>query len=158
MTMAMIITITTETTAALVSKQLYLSARFDSAKSLCDSTMSLALFIGPDCRSTGCCGMVGANRFQATAISAAAVMDSEMEALEMDSAEMVALGGDAPEITNTNDPNRPFSVDGNTFTSEDAAKQRSCDIQNNACSDAANSGAGHTLADCQAQQQACLSS
>ena len=48
--------------------------------------------------------------------------------------------------------------DGNTFTSEDAAKQRSCDIQNNACSDAANSGAGHTLADCQAQQQACLSS
>lgn len=98
------------------------------------------------------------------AISAAAVMDSEMEALEMDSAAemgalvMVALGGDAPEITNTNDPNRPFSVDGNTFTSEDAAKQRSCDIQNNACSDAANSGAGHTLADCQAQQQACLSS
>jgi len=51
---------------------------------------------------------------------------------------------------------RPFSVNGDTFVNEAAAKQRSCDIQNNACMDAFNKGnSGFTVADCQAQQTAC---
>ncbi|RYP45131.1 hypothetical protein DL768_008489 [Monosporascus sp. mg162] len=69
-----------------------------------------------------------------------------------------ALGGERPEISSSNDPRRPFTVDGNTFSSEDEAKQRACDIQRNRCNDAANSGAGHTLSDCDAQMQTCLSS
>lgn len=66
------------------------------------------------------------------------------------------LGGAAPAITNSGDASRPFAVNGNTFVDQAAAKQRSCDIQNNACSDASNAGASFKLSDCQAQQQACL--
>ncbi|KAI3340908.1 hypothetical protein F4824DRAFT_496510 [Ustulina deusta] len=71
-----------------------------------------------------------------------------------------ALGGiTAPSVTNSGDSSRPFSVNGNTFVNQGAAIQRSCDIQQNACSDAANSGkAGFTVSDCQAQQQQCLAS
>ncbi|KAI0487309.1 hypothetical protein F4859DRAFT_250410 [Xylaria cf. heliscus] len=71
-----------------------------------------------------------------------------------------ALGGiTAPAITNSGDSSRPFSVNGNTFVNQGAAIQRSCDIQNNACSDAANAGkAGFTVNDCQKQQQQCISS
>lgn len=48
-------------------------------------------------------------------------------------------------------------MNGNTFVNEAAAKQRSCDIQNNACFDAVNGGKlkGVTTADCAAQQTAC---
>ncbi|KAI0835393.1 hypothetical protein F5Y06DRAFT_299538 [Hypoxylon sp. FL0890] len=66
------------------------------------------------------------------------------------------LGGAAPSVTNSGDASRPFAVNGNTFVDESTAKQRACDIQNNNCSDAANAGASFTLADCQAQQKACL--
>ncbi|KAH8160356.1 hypothetical protein CIB48_g7896 [Xylaria polymorpha] len=71
-----------------------------------------------------------------------------------------ALGGiTAPAITNSGDSSRPFSVNGNTFVNQGAAIQRSCDIQNNACSNAANAGkAGFSVNDCQKQQQQCLSS
>ncbi|PNH40981.1 hypothetical protein VD0004_g6090 [Verticillium dahliae] len=49
------------------------------------------------------------------------------------------LGGAAPPvIKGTGD--RPFSVKGNTFTSAGAALSRSCDIQHNACANAANTG------------------
>lgn len=49
------------------------------------------------------------------------------------------LGGPAPPVeSSTGD--RPFSVNGNTFTGSGAALGRSCDIQHNACADAANSG------------------
>lgn len=65
------------------------------------------------------------------------------------------LGGAAPAVTNSGDAKRPFAVNGNSFVNEAAAKQRACDIQNNACSDAANAGADFKLSDCQAQQQAC---
>lgn len=66
-----------------------------------------------------------------------------------------ALGGAAPPITESAG-DRPFTVNGNTFTNIGAALQRSCDIQNNACFNAANSGAlsGGT-AQCQEQLQAC---
>lgn len=65
------------------------------------------------------------------------------------------LGGAAPGVTSSGDPKRPFAVNGNTFVNEAAAKQRACDIQRNSCSDAANGGAGFTLADCNTQAQTC---
>ena len=49
------------------------------------------------------------------------------------------LGGPPPPvISGTGD--RPFSVNGNTFTGLGAALGRSCDVQHNACANAANSG------------------
>lgn len=50
------------------------------------------------------------------------------------------LGGAAPEVADTGDADRPFEVNGATFQSLDAALERSCAVQNNACSNAANSG------------------
>jgi hypothetical protein len=50
-----------------------------------------------------------------------------------------ALGGKpASAITNSGNTERPFSVDGNTFTDFDSAAQRSCDNQFQACQNAAN--------------------
>lgn len=66
------------------------------------------------------------------------------------------LGGAAPPVTNSGNPDRPFEVNGNTFVNQAAAIQRSCDIQNNACFNAFNAnskGAGFTEADCTAQQR-----
>lgn len=65
------------------------------------------------------------------------------------------LGGAPPPITSSAG-DRPFTVNGNTFTDIGAAVQRSCDVQNNACFNAVNSGnlSGGT-AQCQQQQQAC---
>jgi transcription initiation factor TFIID subunit 15 len=72
-----------------------------------------------------------------------------------------ALGGiTAPAITSSGDSSRPFSVGGNTFTSQADAQNRACSIQNTECADAVNSGAisGVTVAECSAQQSACVSS
>ncbi|KAH7389538.1 hypothetical protein DE146DRAFT_167566 [Phaeosphaeria sp. MPI-PUGE-AT-0046c] len=54
-----------------------------------------------------------------------------------------ALGGTgASAITNSGDAERPFSVDGQTFNTFDAAAQRSCDNQFQACQGAANGNGG----------------
>lgn len=50
-----------------------------------------------------------------------------------------SLGGPPPPVV-SGTGNRPFSVNGNTFVNIGAALGRSCDIQHNACADAANSG------------------
>jgi transcription initiation factor TFIID subunit 15 len=62
-------------------------------------------------------------------------------------------------VTDTGDGDRPFGVNGNSFVNREAAVQRACDIQNNACSDAVNRGEvnGSTLADCNAQVATCVS-
>ncbi|EJT76788.1 hypothetical protein GGTG_06703 [Gaeumannomyces tritici R3-111a-1] len=67
-----------------------------------------------------------------------------------------SLGGAAPAVTNTGGQ-RPFTVNGNTFTNAKAALTRSCDIQNNQCFNAVNGGrlTGGT-AQCGTQQQQCL--
>ncbi|KAK6088182.1 hypothetical protein SCUP234_01248 [Seiridium cupressi] len=67
-------------------------------------------------------------------------------------------GATAPAVTASGNADRPFEVNGNTFVNEAAAKQRSCDIQFNACADAVNGGkaSGVTVSDCQAQQTSCL--
>lgn len=54
-----------------------------------------------------------------------------------------ALGGArASAITNSGDPQRPFSVDGSTFDTFASAAQRSCDNQFQACQAAANGNGG----------------
>ncbi|KAM0425479.1 hypothetical protein ACHAPT_009268 [Fusarium lateritium] len=65
------------------------------------------------------------------------------------------LGGPAPPVVSSAG-DRPFSVNGNTFTGSGAALSRSCDIQHNACANAANSGqlAGGT-AQCETQSSEC---
>ncbi|KAM7214635.1 hypothetical protein V8F06_009956 [Rhypophila decipiens] len=50
------------------------------------------------------------------------------------------LGGPAPPVV-SGAGDRPFAVNGNTFNNIGAALIRSCDIQNNACFNAVNSGA-----------------
>lgn len=65
------------------------------------------------------------------------------------------LGGPAPPVVSSAG-DRPFSVNGNTFTGAGAALSRSCDIQHNACANAANSGqlAGG-IAQCETQVSEC---
>ncbi|KAH7411432.1 hypothetical protein BKA64DRAFT_639068 [Cadophora sp. MPI-SDFR-AT-0126] len=66
-----------------------------------------------------------------------------------------ALGGAAPPVIESSG-DRPFSVNGNTFVNIGAALQRSCAIQNNACSNAANSGAlDGGVGQCGDQEKAC---
>ncbi|KAK0729915.1 hypothetical protein B0H67DRAFT_476406 [Lasiosphaeris hirsuta] len=69
-----------------------------------------------------------------------------------------AIGGiAAPAVEDSGNPDRAFKVGANTFVDKNAAVQRACAIQNNACADAVNSGAvdGATAADCNQQEQAC---
>lgn len=54
-----------------------------------------------------------------------------------------ALGGITAEpVTATDDATRPFACNGNTFTTFSGAASRSCNDQQNACSNFANSAAG----------------
>jgi hypothetical protein len=66
------------------------------------------------------------------------------------------LGGAAPPVTSSAG-DRPFTVNGDTFVNLAAALQRSCSVQNTACSNAANSGslAGTNVGDCNTQEAAC---
>ena len=66
------------------------------------------------------------------------------------------LGGAAPAVVQGTGA-RPFTVNGDTFVNQAAALQRSCSVQNTACSNAANSGslAGTTVGDCNTQEAAC---
>ncbi|KAK2000980.1 hypothetical protein LX36DRAFT_629576 [Colletotrichum falcatum] len=67
------------------------------------------------------------------------------------------LGGAAPPvIESTGD--RPFSVNGDTFVGKAAALGRSCDVQHNACSRAANGGQiSGGVSQCDAQNTQCHS-
>ncbi|ESZ92724.1 hypothetical protein SBOR_6889 [Sclerotinia borealis F-4128] len=65
------------------------------------------------------------------------------------------LGGVAPPVTSSAG-DRPFTVKGDTFTGEGAALQRSCSVQHNACSKAANGGElTGGVAQCETQETAC---
>ncbi|KAK3319701.1 hypothetical protein B0T19DRAFT_404269 [Cercophora scortea] len=67
------------------------------------------------------------------------------------------LGGAPPPIASDGASKRPFTVKGNTFVNLGAAVQRSCDVQHNACANAANSGAlAGGIAQCETQQAACV--
>ncbi|KAL4946162.1 hypothetical protein BDV06DRAFT_160982 [Aspergillus oleicola] len=62
------------------------------------------------------------------------------------------------KITETGDSERPYAVDGNTFTDYASAAQRSCNLQYNSCQLAANTDSSVTfsLEDCQDQQNDCI--
>ncbi|KAL2069994.1 hypothetical protein VTL71DRAFT_14674 [Oculimacula yallundae] len=80
-------------------------------------------------------------------------------AVVLPTAGSAALGGiAAPEITDSGDSKRPFTVKGNTFVEKSAAIQRSCDVQFNACANAFNGGSAKdfNFADCKKQQDACV--
>ncbi|KAM3071848.1 hypothetical protein ACMFMG_009705 [Clarireedia jacksonii] len=69
-----------------------------------------------------------------------------------------AIGGiRLPAITMTEDSDRPFQVNGNTFTSQDAL-DRACTIQHNKCADAVNDGelSDIDVSACDAQQASCI--
>ncbi|KAL1872393.1 hypothetical protein Daus18300_004363 [Diaporthe australafricana] len=69
-----------------------------------------------------------------------------------------ALGGiKADAVTNSGQSDRPFEVDGDTFTDFNSAAQRSCDNQKNKCAQQANSGgnAGFEVSDCDSQNTQC---
>lgn len=66
------------------------------------------------------------------------------------------LGGAPPPVVSSNG-DRPFAVNGNTFVNIGAAIQRSCDVQHNACANAANSGKiSGGVGQCETQQSACV--
>ncbi|WYZ39130.1 hypothetical protein EsH8_III_001044 [Colletotrichum jinshuiense] len=61
------------------------------------------------------------------------------------SANLQTFGGNlggvaAPAITKSNNPDRPFEVEGDTFPDFATAANRACDTQKNKCSQAANNG------------------
>lgn len=68
------------------------------------------------------------------------------------------LGAAAPAVNDIGG-DRPFQVDGNAaFDNLRSALVRSCDVQNNQCSNAVNSGQvdNASVQDCQAQQDDCI--
>jgi hypothetical protein len=65
-----------------------------------------------------------------------------------------ALGGiAAPPVTAGG--SKGFVVDGSEFIQEAGALGRSCDVQHNLCANAANSGGGFSVSDCDTQNNAC---
>ncbi|SPN99742.1 uncharacterized protein DNG_02593 [Cephalotrichum gorgonifer] len=68
-----------------------------------------------------------------------------------------SLGGVAASaISNSGDPERPFTVDGDTFNDFATAAGRSCDNQKNNCAELANNGGGDfEVGDCDKQNEAC---
>lgn len=66
-----------------------------------------------------------------------------------------AVGAAAIPITPSGDAKRPFLVNGATFVNFAAAAARTCDVQFNACANAANGGKGVVFADCNTQKTAC---
>ncbi|KAJ9211879.1 hypothetical protein DTO166G4_6531 [Paecilomyces variotii] len=67
------------------------------------------------------------------------------------------MGAAAPAITDTGNPERPFGVDGDTFTDFQSAGERSCDNQFNSCQLKANTNktSNFTVKDCESQQKQC---
>ncbi|KAE8310109.1 hypothetical protein BDV41DRAFT_409230 [Aspergillus transmontanensis] len=63
------------------------------------------------------------------------------------------LGASAPLVTNTGDSERPYGVDGDTFTDYESAASRSCNNQFDSCQKIANTdqSSSFSLQDCQGQ-------
>ncbi|KAF3065080.1 hypothetical protein GL218_01984 [Daldinia childiae] len=65
--------------------------------------------------------------------------------------------GSAPVPVISSTADKPFSVNGAEFLNLGAAIQRACDVQKNACANAANGGDKTiSVSDCDAQQQQCV--
>ncbi|KAJ9144996.1 Ribosomal protein s17 [Pleurostoma richardsiae] len=98
-----------------------------------------------------------ASSLSASATASAAVATSTADAATGTDVQKFTgtLGAAAPPIISSAS-DRPFSVNGNTFVNLAAAVQRSCDVQRNACFNAANAGtlSGGT-AQCDTQASEC---
>ncbi|KAH9888617.1 hypothetical protein F4778DRAFT_400127 [Xylariomycetidae sp. FL2044] len=71
-----------------------------------------------------------------------------------------AIGGASTEpIVDSGDPERPFSVGGDTFTDFQSAANRVCDNQKNTCAQAANDSGNEEfqVKDCDTQNDDCKS-
>ncbi|KAE8328798.1 hypothetical protein BDV39DRAFT_203701 [Aspergillus sergii] len=69
------------------------------------------------------------------------------------------LGASVPLVTNTGDSERPYGVDGDTFTDYESAASRSCNNQFDSCQKIANTdqSSSFSLQDCQDQLSSCMS-
>ncbi|KAI1429937.1 hypothetical protein F5Y12DRAFT_709479 [Xylaria sp. FL1777] len=104
------------------------------------------------------CADQGANAGDATGDAADDTNSGDAAAAGADvNAFTGAVGADPIPVINDPTSDRPFSVNGATFLNAGAAIQRACDVQKNACANAANSGSSDlSVSDCDAQQQACV--
>lgn len=91
----------------------------------------------------------------ASAATATADATADATASGVDVNAFTGTVGAAPVPVISSAAERPFSVNGDTFLNVGAAVQRACDVQKNQCANAANSGEGGSVADCDAQQQEC---
>ncbi|CAJ2512401.1 Uu.00g054160.m01.CDS01 [Anthostomella pinea] len=68
-----------------------------------------------------------------------------------------AVGSAPVPVTSDAAAAKPFTVNGSQFLNVGAAVQRACDVQKNACANAANGGdASISVSDCDTQQKACV--
>lgn len=69
------------------------------------------------------------------------------------------LGGSVPVVTYMGDAERPYGVDGDTFTEYESAAARSCNNQLNSCQKTAKTdkSSSFSLQDCQDQLNNCMS-
>ncbi|TEY39213.1 hypothetical protein BOTCAL_0467g00110 [Botryotinia calthae] len=90
----------------------------------------------------------------ASSASAAAAASSTGTSTNIQTFTGTLGGAPPPVISSAGD--RPFSVNGDSFVGEGAALQRSCSVQHNACSMAANSGSlAGGVEQCETQETAC---
>jgi hypothetical protein len=132
-------------------------------ESACSSQVTNTITVDPPASTAlaAAAGFAASSAASSDSVSVSATSSSATPSSTASVVSAAALGGfAAPAVTDSGDSSRPFEVNGNTFVNESAAKQRSCDIQNNACSNAVNGGTkvAFTLADCTAQQTACNAS
>ena len=146
----------TESTCAIVTSTIYVDEPTITAAALIASSCSSL----PPTTVTVFPSATAANEAVITSTDVPAASGTASAASTILTSDASALGGiAAPAITNSGDSTRPFLVNGNTFVNEAAAVQRSCDVQFNACANAFNGGTakGFTIADCQAQEDDCIS-
>jgi len=92
----------------------------------------------------------------ATMTAAAEATEEATSAGGVDVQSFTGTLGDAPPPVISSAGDRPFSVKGDTFVGINAALTRACDVQHNACANAANSGAlDGGVAQCETQLAAC---
>jgi len=67
------------------------------------------------------------------------------------------LGSPPVPITNSQDPQRIYEVNGSTFTDFTSASNRACSVQSNLCSNAANDNKAFAVGGCNTQASSCTS-
>ncbi|KAI1333001.1 hypothetical protein F5Y16DRAFT_1160 [Xylariaceae sp. FL0255] len=116
-----------------------------AANATAASTAASSSAVADDCPTTAASASAAPPTARATATTAGTNVNKFTGTLGSAPVPVISSAGD-----------RPFSVNGDTFVNAGAAIQRACSVQNNACSDAANSGtAGLSVSQCNAQEDQC---